>query len=96
MWKNEQYRNSVNCDPGSSGGGIGIGCFFGVLNALQNGSIRGSFKSKYRMETWHKEESPTAFYFFVFCYAATSFFALTFLILTLFGVVDFKSGTIGL
>jgi hypothetical protein len=77
-------------------GCIGIGSFFGALNALRNGTIRGSFKSKYRMETWDKEESPTAFYFFVFCYAATSFFALTFLVLTLFGVVDFKSGTISL
>ncbi len=75
-------------------GCIGIGSFFGALNALRKGTIRGSFKSKYRMETWDKEESPTAFYFFVFCYAATSFFTLTLLMLTLFGVVDFKSETI--
>jgi len=75
-------------------GCIGVGSFLGALNALRKGTIRGSFKSKYRMETWNKEESPTAFYFFVFCYAATSFFALTFLILTLFGVVDYKTGTI--
>lgn len=77
-------------------GCIGIGSFFGVFNALRNGTIRGSFKSKYRMESWNKEESPTAFYFFVFCYAATSFFALTFLVLILFGVVDLKSETISL
>jgi hypothetical protein len=77
-------------------GCIGVGSCFGVVNALRNGTIRGSFKSKYRMETWHKEESPTAFYFIVFCYSATCFFASTFLILTLLGVIDFKSGTIGL
>ena len=77
-------------------GCIGVGSFFGALNALRNGTIRGSFKNKYRMETWNKEESPIAFYFFVSCYSVTSFFALVFLVLTLFGVVDFKGGTVSL
>ena len=67
---------------------IGIWTLLGGVKGLRSGTIRGSFQSQYQMQSWSREQNPTAFYFFVTVYLLSAVLALGFLAGTLLGYID--------